>query len=259
MSVTSRFLASRMGTTLARRPRLLEILRLTRNSGFRAPAGLWNTLYYSQYGNVVVYPNTQITGARWFSISGKLTVGRPIRLLMHPSDKTLVDLHGPLDIRGEVSVGKGCRIWVGEGANCALEECYISGDTLAFIRHGLTIGAGSAISWGCQFLDDDWNALYYPAKRLRPPHIVIGQRVWIGSNVSVLKGVTVGDGCVVASGSVLTAGYPAHCLIGGNPARVLKENIRWGKDALEMGVEATNAVSHSEAHTGDSACLVNRA
>jgi serine acetyltransferase len=68
-------------------------------------------------------------------------------------------------------------------------------------------------------------------------------QAWIGSNVSVLKGVAVADGCVVASGSVLTRSYPAGCLIGGNPARVLKENIRWGEDAVEMPAETAGAPS----------------
>jgi acetyltransferase-like isoleucine patch superfamily enzyme len=210
--------------------------------GFGLPALLLKTLYYSRYGNIVVHPNTHIRGGRWLSIAGKLTVGRPIRMLMHPSDKTIVDLHGDLRTRGDVSIGKGCRIWVGDGAHCVLEDCYISANALAFIRHGLTIGAGSAISWGCQFLDDDWGTLFYPGKRVKPAQITIGKHVWIGSNVSVLKGVTIGDGSVVASGSVLTGSYPTGCLIGGNPARVLKENIRWGKDALEAPAEGLESV-----------------
>jgi acetyltransferase-like isoleucine patch superfamily enzyme len=183
MSLDRRFLISGIRTMLARNPRIA----LAYSVGFRLPALLLKTLYYSRYGNIVVYPNTHITGGRWLSIVGKLTVGKQIRLLMHPSDKTIVDLHGDLSTRGDVSIGKGCRIWVGEGAHCVLEDCYISANTLAIVRHGLTIGAGSAISWGCQFLDDDWGTIFYPGKQVKPSEITIGKHVWIGSNVSVLR------------------------------------------------------------------------
>ena len=45
-----------------------------------------------------------------------------------------------------------------------------------------------------------------PARRdwLHPAPIVIGDRVWIGSNATVLPGVTIGDGAIVAAGAVVT-------------------------------------------------------
>jgi acetyltransferase-like isoleucine patch superfamily enzyme len=218
-------------TAYPRALRAFEALCAAYGLGFRAPVLLLKTLYYARYGDIVVHPNTHITGARWLSVQGRLTVGKRFRLLMHPADQTMVDLRGDLRIRGDVLIGKGCRIWVGEGAHCILEDCFLSANALATIRHGLTIGAGSAISWDCRFLDDDWHTLDYPGKRVKPMQITIGKRVWMGSNVSVLKGVTVGNGCVVAAGSVLTGAYPANCLIGGNPARVLKENVAWGGPA----------------------------
>jgi hypothetical protein len=232
-------------TTLTHYPRILNAVKmipLAYSAGFHAPGLLLRTLYYSRYGNIVVHSNSHITGGRWLTIFGKLTIGKPIRLLTHPSEKTIVDLHGELCTRGDVAIGRGCRIWVGDGARCVLADCYISGNTLAFIRHGLTIGPGSAISWGCQFLDDDWNSLLYSDKRDKPTQITIGEHVWIGSNVSVLKGVTVGDGCAVAAGSVVTHSYPPNCLIGGNPARVLKENIRWTKDSMGGRTDAFTAL-----------------
>jgi len=254
MLLARRFLVSRVRKTLTLHPRALktfEVLCSAYRAGFRAPALLLKTIYYSRYGDIVVHPNTHITGGRWLSVAGKLTIGKPFRILMHPSDKTIVDLHGHLNTRGDVLIGKGCRIWVGDGAHCVLEDSFISANGLAIIRHGLTIGAGSAISWDCRFLDDDWHTLDYPGKRAKPMQITIGKRVWMGSNVSVLKGVTVGDGCVVASGSVLTGSYPANCMIGGNPAKVLKENIRWGGD--ELGPSPEGMMDTSVASVGASA------
>lgn len=52
--------------------------------------------------------------------------------------------------------------------------------------------------------------------------IVIGDGAWIGSGVTILAGVTVGEGAVVAAGAVVTADVPAHTLVGGVPARVIR-------------------------------------
>ncbi len=53
--------------------------------------------------------------------------------------------------------------------------------------------------------------------------ITIGRGVWIGAGATVLQGVTVGDDAVVAAGAVVTRTVPPRTLVGGVPARVLRE------------------------------------
>jgi len=48
-------------------------------------------------------------------------------------------------------------------------------------------------------------------------------RSWIGARAIILKGVTVGEGGIVAAGSVVTNDVPAWTIVGGNPARVIRE------------------------------------
>lgn len=53
--------------------------------------------------------------------------------------------------------------------------------------------------------------------------IIIGENVWIGNNVIILKNVYIGKNSVVAAGSIVLKGnYPNNCVIGGNPAKVVK-------------------------------------
>jgi acetyltransferase-like isoleucine patch superfamily enzyme len=53
--------------------------------------------------------------------------------------------------------------------------------------------------------------------------VVIQRGAFIGANVTLLAGVTVGQGSFVAAGSVVTRDVPAHTLVAGAPARVMRE------------------------------------
>ena len=57
--------------------------------------------------------------------------------------------------------------------------------------------------------------------------IHIGNHVWVGVRAIILKGVTIGDGAIIAAGSVVTRDVPANTLVGGVPAKIIKDNISW--------------------------------
>ena len=52
--------------------------------------------------------------------------------------------------------------------------------------------------------------------------IKIGNNCWIGSKVTILDGVSIGQGCIIAAGSVVTKSFPENSIIGGVPAKLLK-------------------------------------
>ena len=55
--------------------------------------------------------------------------------------------------------------------------------------------------------------------------VIIEEDVWCGANVTIMKGVTIGRGSIVAAGSVVTKSCPPYSIIGGVPAKVLKQKF----------------------------------
>lgn len=52
--------------------------------------------------------------------------------------------------------------------------------------------------------------------------VKIGNDVWIGGNVVILPGVTIGNNVVVAAGAIVTKDVPDNTLVGGIPAKFIK-------------------------------------
>ncbi len=53
----------------------------------------------------------------------------------------------------------------------------------------------------------------------------IGNDVWIGYNATIMPGVKIGSGAIIASKSVVTYDVPAYAVVGGNPAKIIKQRF----------------------------------
>lgn len=53
--------------------------------------------------------------------------------------------------------------------------------------------------------------------------VTIADDVWIGANAVVLPGVSIGSHSVVAAGAVVTKDVPAHSLVAGVPAKIIRK------------------------------------
>ncbi len=86
---------------------------------------------------------------------------------------------------------------------------------------GINIGAGSYVAFdACVLSHDMTRGLYLDT--------IIGKNCFIGGRSLILPGITIGDGAIVGAGSVVTKDVPAGCAVAGNPARVIKEDIKVG-------------------------------
>jgi acetyltransferase-like isoleucine patch superfamily enzyme len=53
----------------------------------------------------------------------------------------------------------------------------------------------------------------------------IGNDVWLGANCTILSGVTIGDGAVVAASSIVTKDVRPYSIVGGNPAKLIRNRF----------------------------------
>lgn len=99
-----------------------------------------------------------------------------------------------------------------------------------FVNRGVALHSSQHVRIGDNVFVGDLSAIYdsnfhevEPGRGVEVKPVHVGHNVWIGRSAIILPGVTVGDHSVVAAGSVVSRSVPAGTLVGGNPARPLRE------------------------------------
>lgn len=105
----------------------------------------------------------------------------------------------------------GAKIVIGN--HCGFSGVSIVADKEVIIDDYVTVGANAIIG------DRDGHNDIYKSES-RP--IYIGKHAWIGMNATVLKGVTIGEYAIVGAGAVVTKDVPAHAIVAGVPAKIIK-------------------------------------
>lgn len=191
------------------------------------PAFIFKNLTYRLKGKKITSDHaTLILGLHNIQTEGHLSIGQA-GSLSHPDEKTFLDIRGTLIVKDSSYLGKGSRVQIAKGGKCTFDGGHFSGLATIVIKHSLTVGKGSVIAWNTEFLDWNSHKIVYEGREEKARGIAIGEHVWIGSGAKILQGVTIGNGCMVAANSVVTKSFPDNVLIGGNPAKILKENVRW--------------------------------
>lgn len=123
-------------------------------------------------------------------------------------------------------IGTSCIIKIFPKAILQMGSGYINHNCFISCRQLIEIGNNVIIGPNVEIRDNDAHEIDEVGHESTKP-IRIGNDVWICRGVVILKGVTIGDGCVVAANSVVTRSFPSNVLIGGNPAKILREHIGW--------------------------------
>lgn len=104
-------------------------------------------------------------------------------------------------------------------------HCTIGDSAFLDGRSGLTIGAsvnlGSHVSIYTRQHDVDDPDFAEVGAPVR-----IEDHAWVSSHAILLPGVTIGEGSVVAAGAVVARSVPPYTLVGGNPARHIRDRSR---------------------------------
>ena len=125
-----------------------------------------------------------------------------------------------------VTFYSGSRLTINKGASFVFKSGYVNYETVIECFSKIEIGENVVISERVQIRDSNNHDMCYAKYKISSP-VKIGDNVWIGLGAIILSGVTIGEGSVIAAGAVVTKDVPPHSLVGGCPAKILKENIEW--------------------------------
>ena len=135
---------------------------------------------------------------------------------------------GTITFKGTASFAEGCSIRNnGElifGNNFgAGKNCFIS------CSKQIIFGDDILMAWNGTVRDSDGHTVLYegvPQESFKP--VVIGNHVWLAAETHVLKGVRIGNNSIVAYRSLVNKAFDEeNILIGGSPAKKIKDSVNW--------------------------------
>ena len=109
-----------------------------------------------------------------------------------------------------LTVGNNCHI----GKNCFFD-----------LKDKINIGNNVTISMQCTFIthQDMGNSSLVSLYTKSQSAIFIGNDVYIGARVTLLQGISIGKEVVIAAGSLVNNNAKERTIVGGSPARFIKE------------------------------------
>lgn len=143
--------------------------------------------------------------------------------------RTIWQVSGEVEFKGKASIGHGSKISVrgklelGDHFNITAESTVVCAKEIRF-------GNDCLVSWDVLVMDTDEHPVYNKeGERINEDRpIVVGNHVWIGCKCMLLKGAELSDNTILAAGTALRSAFRGEeQIIGGNPASILKRDVRW--------------------------------
>ncbi|MCU0265307.1 MAG: acyltransferase [Actinomycetia bacterium] len=151
--------------------------------------------------------------------------------------------YGRLVVGRWVHLGAGNKLRCHEGNLRIGDKCVFGKDNVVNAYLDIEFGGSTIVAdwvYVCDF-DHVFADIHTPIKDqgiVKSP-VRIGPDTWIGTKVTVLRGVTVGHGSVLAANSVINRDVPPMSVVGGVPAKVIKNRV----DVFEAGAARRAALA----------------
>ena len=144
------------------------------------------------------------------------------------NSKLILEEDASFVLTGKAMIQSGAMIFLGRGKTLKIGRSTFTSNIKILAHDDITIGDNCIFGWECQIFSGDGHPIYQEESIInKDVPVVIEDNVWVGSRALILKGVRVGKGSIVAAGAVVTKDVPPNCIVAGNPAKVVKENISW--------------------------------
>lgn len=183
-------------------------------------------------GNAVfdIHPTAKIVIKAPFLYGNNPVKGLRMPTCLRMEANTTLEIHnGPLTRYGQgpYNLRYGAYIEIVNGGKLIMGQGAANVGLIIMCSKEVTIGNGVRI--GRNVSIRDWNGPHVIINSHYRNHapVHIGDHVWLCSGCTIMPGVTVGEGSVVAANATVTKDVPPHSLVGGSPAKVIKENIEW--------------------------------
>jgi len=189
----------------------------------------WNWRCDLRPFSLLLYPNSDLymaPGARIIHTTGRFRLGRRWTVERFKPTELIMGEGAVLEIDGGFHCFTGCSITIDPQARLTLGYGGMNVGARLSVFNSVTLGNNVFISEHVTIRDSDNHSVTGGSGVVSAP-IKIGNNVLIGVRATILKGVTLGDGCVVAAGAVVTRSFPPRTLLGGVPAKIIRENVNW--------------------------------
>lgn len=127
--------------------------------------------------------------------------------------------------------GNNNRIEIGEGTTVGART-----EFAALEGTSITIGKDCMFSHDIRLRTSDSHSIVEETTGKRLNHaedIRIGNHCWVGMQSLVMKGSSLADNSVLSARSLLNKQFADKgCIVGGSPAKILKEHINWDRKKL---------------------------
>lgn len=210
---------------------------------FSIPKTIYFNFKYFNFKNAIRFPILVSKNVLLSETSGRLTINGELSTGMirigfgdvsifdQSRSKSIWSVSGNIVFNGKAFIGHGSKIDV-SGDLILGKNFKISAESTLICKKNIIFGDNCLISWDDLIMDTDFHKIYNENKKIlnSDKGIQIGNNVWVGCRCTILKGTIIKDNTVIASNCTLSSKLSVqNTIIGGNPIRILKENITWNE------------------------------